>query len=226
VIYGKTKSYVQNGLFDREVNLDDPNTIRNLSELAATKMLLETFKKAVNDLTVQDKGDAEIRDRIKLRDTRPFVTKDQGYVVAKKSVFNRIIGDSGFELKFAAFLEAAPDVVSYAKNYLAVPFRLDYVNAAGDISNYHPDFFVKLAANEVFIVETKGQEDVDVEPKIARLRQWCEDINAVQANIRYDFVYVDEDSFKKYAPKSFRQLAAAFQEHKKSGLTSAESGQK
>ncbi len=73
------------------VELESPNTLRNLSEVAATKTLIETFKKAINALTVRDKGDAEIRDTIKLRQTRPFVAKDQGYVVTKKSVFNRII---------------------------------------------------------------------------------------------------------------------------------------
>ncbi len=62
------------------VELESPNTLRNLSELAATKTLIETFKKAINALTVQDKGDAEIRDTIKLRQTRPFVAKDQGYL--------------------------------------------------------------------------------------------------------------------------------------------------
>ena len=79
------------------MDLEHPNTIRNLSELAATKALIEAFKKAINDLTVQDKGDAQIRDTIKLRQVRPFVTKDQGYLIPKKSVFNRIIGDSDFE---------------------------------------------------------------------------------------------------------------------------------
>jgi len=92
--------------------------LRNLSELAATKTLIETFKKAINALTVQDKGDAEIRDTTKLRQMRPFVAKDQGYLIPKKSVFNRIIGDSHFELLFARFLEDCDDVVSYAKNCL------------------------------------------------------------------------------------------------------------
>jgi len=99
--------------------------------------LTETFKKAINALTVQDKGDAEIRDSIKLRQTRPFVAKDQGYLIPKKSVFNKILGDSRFELLFARFLEDCDDVVSYAKNYMAVHFKLDYVNADGDISNYY-----------------------------------------------------------------------------------------
>ncbi len=214
VLYGKIKAFVQTELFDHAVDLEDPNTMRNLSELAATKTLIETFKKAINALTVRDKGDAEIRDTIKLRQTRPFVAKDQGYIVPKKSVFNRIIGDSHFELVFAGFLEDCEDLISYAKNYLAVHFKLDYVNVTGDISNYYPDFLVKLSGKRIVVVETKGQEDLDVPLKMARLRQWCEDINRVQSDMKYDFVYVDQEGFEKYKPNSFRQLLGSFREYK------------
>ncbi|HVA00111.1 MAG TPA: DEAD/DEAH box helicase family protein [Terriglobia bacterium] len=214
VLYGKVKAFVQDQLFDRPVELESPNTLRNLSEVKATRTLIETFKKAINALTVQDKGDAEIRDTIKLRQTRPFVAKDQGYLIPKKSVFNRIIGDSHFELLFASFLEDCDDVVSYAKNYLAVHFKLDYVNADGDISNYYPDFLVKLSPKQVFIVETKGQEDLDVPLKMHRLRQWCEDINRVQAEVKYDFAYIDQESFEKFKPASFKQLVDGFREYK------------
>ncbi|OAO01590.1 type III restriction endonuclease subunit R [Sphingomonadales bacterium EhC05] len=209
-LYGKVKSFVQNQLFGKAVDLEHPNTIRNLSEMPATKTLINTFKKAVNELTVRDKGDAEIRDTIKLRNTRPFVVKDQGYLVPKKSVFNRVIGDSGLELKFASFLEGCSDVTSFAKNYLAVNFKLDYSNSEGGISNYYPDFMVKGTDGTITIVETKGQEDVDVPLKMERLKQWCEDVNAVQTDAEFDFVYVDEDSYKKYAPKSFHELKSAF----------------
>lgn len=214
VLYGKVKSFVQTELFDRPVQLEDPNTLRNLSELVTTKTLIETFKKAINALTVQNKGDAQIRDTIKLRQTRSFVAKDQRYFVPKKSVFNRIIGDSELELLFARFLDDSPDVISYAKNYFAVNFKLDYVNADGDISNYYPDFLVKLSDQRIFVVETKGQEDVDVPLKMERLRQWCEDINRVQVSVKYDFIYVDEQSFKQYKPTSFQQLIDGFKEYK------------
>jgi len=214
VLYGKVKAFVRAELFDRVVNLEDPNTLRNLSELAAGKTLFEAFKKSINALTVCDKGDAEIRDTIKLRKTRPFVAKDQGYVVPKKSVFNRIIGDSRLELEFASFLEGCSDVISFAKNYLAVHFKLDYVNADGDISNYYPDFLVKVFGNRIVIVETKGQEDFDVPLKMRRLRQWCEDINRLQDDVRYDYVFVDEVSFEKYKPASFKQLMENFREYK------------
>jgi type III restriction enzyme len=214
VLYGKVKAFIQNQLFDRPVALDDPNTLRNLSEIAASKGLKETFTREINALTVQDRGDAEIRDYIKLRETRPFVVKEQGYIVAKRSVFNRIIGDSRFELEFASFLEDCPDIVSYAQNYLAVHFQLDYVTADGNIANYYPDFMVKVSDVETVIVETKGLEDVDVAPKMTRLRQWCEDINRAQSKVKFDFVYVDDASFEEYRPTTFKELQTAFRRFK------------
>ncbi len=214
VLYGEVKKFVQSYLFDQPVDLEDPNTLRNLSELVATKTLLEVFKREINALTVRDRGDAEIRDMIKLRKTRPFVAKEQGYLVSKKSVFNRIIGDSHFELIFASFLEDSEDVVSYTKNYLAVQFKLDYVNADGFISNYFPDFLVKLSDRHIVIVETKGQEDLDVPLKMARLTQWRDDVNRTQDEVKFDFVYVDQESFDKFKPSSFGHLMEGFKEYK------------
>ena len=48
-----------------------------------------------------------------------------------------------------------------------------------------------------------------------RLRQWCEDINRIQADATYDFVFVDEESFDKYEPKSFKELLVGFREYKR-----------
>jgi type III restriction enzyme len=213
VLYPKVKTFVRNELFQEPVDLESPNTIRNLSELAATKTTLEAFKKAINELTVRDKGDAEIRDTIILKQVRPFIAKSQPYVLARKSVFNRIIGDGNLELRFATFLDACPDVVSFAKNYFALNFKLDYVKADGNISNYYPDFIVKLSDSSVVIVETKGLQDLDVPEKIARLKQWVEDVNKFEGQ-RFDFLFVDEESFDKYPATTFDQLLAAFKKYK------------
>ncbi len=215
VLYGKVKRFVQEHLFEQAVDLEDMNTLRNLSEVEACKTLIETFKKQINSLTIKDKGDAEIRDYIKLRKTRPFVVKEQGYIVSRKSVFNKIIGDSHLELQFAAFLEECDDVVSYVKNYMAVHFQIDYVNAEGNISNYYPDFIVKTTDNSIFIVETKGQEDLDVPLKMARLKQWCMDINKAWGTTIYDFVFVDQAGFEGYKVKKFNELVASFQGYKR-----------
>lgn len=214
VLYPKVKTFVQDELFGKSVDLEHPNTIRNLSELVATKTVLDGFKKAINELTVRDKGEAEIRDSIKLRNVRPFVAKYQPYLIPRKSVFNRIIGDKGFELKFADFLDGCDDIISFAKNFMAVNFKLDYVMANGDISNYHPDFLVKVSPSNIVIVETKGLVDENVPNKMARLKQWCEDINIAQSEITFDFAYVDEDSFHEHRPKKFGDIFEGFRQYK------------
>ena len=141
------------------------------------------------------------------------MAKDQRYLIPKKSVFSRIIGDSDFELWFARFLEDCDDVVSFGKNYLAVRFKLDYVKTDGDIANYYPDFLVKLADGRTVIVETKGREELDLPQKMERLRLWCEDVNRVQSDTNFSYAYVDQEGFEKYGPKTFRQLVDGFREY-------------
>mgnify|MGYP003796952349 CR=1 FL=1 len=214
ILYGKVKEFVTAHLFEKKVNLEDLNILRNLSELEATKTIIESFKKNINDLTVLDRGEAEIRDYIKISTCRPFVTKDQDCIIPKKSPFNRIIGDSPLELEFAAFLENCDDIISYVKNYLAVHFTIDYQNASGDISNYYPDFIVKKCASEIYIVETKGREDPDDPLKIRRLNQWCSDINSVQSEVRFDWIFVDQETFESYPPRDFEQLVQNYRKYK------------
>ncbi|WP_446787545.1 DEAD/DEAH box helicase family protein [Macellibacteroides fermentans] len=214
ILYEKVKIFIVKYLFEEEVDLENLNILRNLSELEATKTIIQTFKKKINELTVQDKGEAEIRDYIQVSKCRPFVAKDQGYMVPKKSVFNKVIGDSQLELDFASFLENCDDIISYVKNYFAVHFKIDYVNSTGDISNYYPDFIIKKTIDEIYIVETKGLEDLDVPLKIKRLDQWCKDINSRQQNIKFDWVFVEQEEFEKYRPSSFEELLNNFSKYK------------
>lgn len=210
ILFGKVKDFIQNYLFTRVVNLNDPNTIRNLSELDANKTIVETFKKKINELTVVEKGDAEIKDYIKISQVRPFVVKDQKYITPKKSLFNRIVGDSGFELKFAGFLDECQDIISYIKNYYAVHFKIDYITSDGSPSNYYPDFIVKYKNDEIYIVETKGREDIEDLLKINRLAQWCDDINNLEGKTKYKWLYVKEEEYLKYGIKTFKELIRIF----------------
>ena len=123
VLYGKVKDFVQDQLFGEIVSLDAPDTLYSLSELPATKTVMETFKRAINAFTIQDSGNAQLIETRRAQDARPFMVKEQEYLIPQKSVFNRITGDSHFELEFAAFLENCPDVVSHAKNYAGGAFQ-------------------------------------------------------------------------------------------------------
>lgn len=224
LLYPKVQEFVQEKLFGKFVDLEDPNILRNLSDSVTSRTIFETFKIAINNLTIRESGNAEIRDSIRIRNTRPFVVKDQKNITAKKSVFNKIVGDSVLELRFAQFLERVPDVIAYAKNYTQLNFKIDYIDAVGNIANYIPDFLVKISDNKTFVVETKGLEDLDDPLKIKRLRQWCADVNATHSDVEFDFVYVDQETFDKLTGAdgrsadelaTFSDLVARFTAYKK-----------
>lgn len=210
VLFGRVKQFVQDYLFERPVNLDDRNILRNLSEIEATRTLLETLKAGVNQLVIQDKGTTELKSAIKMSSVRPYLVKDQAYLHPKKSVFNRVVGDSDFELEFAAFLDRCDDIVSFVKNTQSTSFRIEYRNTAGVIANYIPDFIVKRADPEVWIVETKGREDLTDIAKWERLQQWCEDASARDPARSFHPLFVRQDDWDTHSPRTFSQLVAAF----------------
>jgi type III restriction enzyme len=210
ILFGKVKFFITDNLFKQKVNLDNLNVLTNLSRTEIIKIIIETFKKEINNLTVSDVGDTEIKNYIKISSARPFVVTDKSYLLPKKSVFNKIVGDSGFEIEFADFLEKADDVISFAKNYLEIHFKIDYRNASGAISSYYPDFFVKLNDKLIYIIETKGREDLDDIEKIKRLEQWCKDATERQKKIEYKMLYVKQEEWDKYTPKDFKELIKIF----------------
>jgi type III restriction enzyme len=187
VLYEKVQSFISDELFTQTVNLEEPQVIRNLSEPSIIDKINIFFSKKINFLIIIDKGAAEVRDYIKLSNTRSIIANEQEFLLPKKSVFNRIIGDSHFELEFASFLEQCPDVISYAKNILAIGYKIEYTNSNDELANYYPDFIVKVSDRKTYIVETKGLEDLDDPLKLKRLKLWCEDVNNAQNKYDFDF---------------------------------------
>ncbi len=213
ILFGKVKDFVEHYMFESTVELTDLNVLRNLSEVEYIKLIKDAFKKSINELTVQDKGDTEIKNYIKVSDARPFVVSDKSFLIPQKSVFNKIVGDSNFELEFCAFLEKCDDIVSFAKNFQnkeANALRIEYKNSEGFIATYYPDFFVKKADKEVFIIETKGREDDDDKIKFERLEKWCEDVNERQSRVTYKALYVKQDEYEKHGAKNFDELVRLF----------------
>lgn len=216
ILYPKVESFIKYKLFIKEVELSDAQTLRNLSEIQPKEILKSTFKKAIDELTVTDKGTAEVKNYISLKLSKPKIAENQPFIVPKKSVFNKIIGDNPFELEFASFLESRfDDVVSYAKNTMGeggINFKIEYQAQDGNIREYYPDFFVKTDDTTFYIVETKGREDLDDIRKIQRLFVWCKDINTAQKEYTYSPVYIKQEKWDdiKNDFKSFAEVVKIF----------------
>jgi type III restriction enzyme len=214
VLYGKIKQFLRNKLFAEIVDLEDTNVARNLSESNVRYTIRETFKKHINELTVVDTGTTEIQNYIKVSNQKTFsIPRVQEFLHAKKSIFNKIIGDSHFELLFAGFLDAAVDVNRFIKNYIQLGFKMEYINYDGGISNYYPDFVVHLNNGERFIVETKGAENENDSRKIERLKTWCEDATRSTGKI-YRHLYVKQEDWDNLdlAPNSFSEIIDVFRD--------------
>lgn len=186
-----------------------------MSEIEYIHLIKDSFKKAINELTVQDTGDTEIKNYIKISEARPFVVNDKSYLIPKKSLFNKIVGDSDFELTFADFIENCDDVISFSKNFQnkeASALRIEYKNSEGLIANYYPDFFVKTDDKTVYIIETKGREEEDDKLKFERLEQWCKDVNNRQSKMVYKPLYIKQEKWEKDRLKNFREVVSLFSE--------------
>lgn len=219
VLYPKVRAFMRGHLFENSpVNLEDPIVLRNLSEPEAAKTTFDSLKAGINAITVTDSGTSRIKDYIRLKNVRPFRPSQRPFMQSSKTIFSKVVAEAnagGLELAFAAFLDKASDVAAFTKNYLAIGFNIDYVKADGDLSNYTPDFIVRLTNGTVVIVETKGREEIDLPQKMARLAQWCADATAASATGNgpvYQFAYVDQAGFERHRPGSMAAVMAGFRE--------------
>lgn len=74
-----------------------------------------------------------------------------------------------------------------------------------------------LAEFQYHFAQREALETVIYLYDVVGMRQWCEDINRVQSDVKYDFVYVDQENFEKYKPGSFQALIDGFKEYKCKG---------
>ena len=215
ILYGKLKQFLRDKLFGKTVNIEDSNVARNLSETNVRHVIKETFKKHINALTFVDTGTTKVQHYIKVSNQKPFsIPRTKEFFPPQKSLFNKIVGDSHFELIFAGFLDAAIDVNSFIKNYFPLGFKMEYINSEGGISHYYPDFIVHLNNGERFVVETKGAENLDDSRKIERLKNWCEDATKLTGET-YRSLYVRQKEWDalRVTPNSFGEIITLFKNY-------------
>ena len=90
---------------------------------------------------------------------------------------------------------------AFAKNYLAIGFKLDYVRADGDLSNYIPDFIVRDSQGRIWIIETKGRVWEDTAVKDTAMRDWCARISQ-QTGQRWEYARVNQADFEAHKPRT------------------------
>jgi len=99
----------------------------------------------------------------------------------QKCVFNLVPCDNDFEREFAKFLDNATDVRAFSKLPRAFGFAIEYTDTVTNLKHYEPDFVAIDKAGTHWLLETKGQETIDVLRKDAAAVRWCENATACPA---------------------------------------------
>jgi type III restriction enzyme len=92
-----------------------------------------------------------------------------------KSHISHCVYDSGWEASEAYFLDKSKFVKSFVKNDHLGFFIL--YNFKGIIRKYYPDFMIRLANDEYFILETKGIDSQQNQTKREFLNEWVKAVN-------------------------------------------------
>ena len=81
ILYEKIKDFAQNYLFQKPADLSHADTIKNLSEPRIVRLIIDTFKKEINRLTLRERREPALKaSPLRLKNTRPFVTKERGFL--------------------------------------------------------------------------------------------------------------------------------------------------
>ena len=221
-LYPKVKEFIETYLFGEKVNIEDSNITSNLSRIEVKETIFKTFERELNNIVnqVETKSIPKVEHWLKLSDTPTLYAsphQNREVIIPKKSVFDRCVLDSQLEIDFVKKLEKWEDVIAHGRNYMEeVGFRVPYMNKERSVSNFYPDFFVRTK-DKIYIVETKGYADPNVKEKIVALKNWCANANEATKKFEYDFVFVDEETFKEYKTdlESFEQVVDLFRKFKR-----------
>jgi len=168
------RDYLEQRVFERPVGLEDKVILRRLAENDAQALVVGAFRDAIRALSITEREPTIQENALRVSDTAPFPWSRQT-VPGERTVFNLTPVDSSLEARFARFLDRASDVTAWAKLTMNTRFALEYISKAGALRYYYPDFVMRLNDDTSLIVETKGQEDLDVALKDRRARRWCQD---------------------------------------------------
>lgn len=210
-LYPKVRAYVRERCFGERVDIEEVSVRRALDDGALLDGIAALFARKIGELTAE-KRDVKISgDPYRLSETPEFSWR-RHFTVADKTIFNVVACYNNFEADFAQFLDRAGDVKRFAKLCeWFTGFYVQYLKSSGALGTYYPDFVVvqKDGSKVVnWIVETKGQEDVEVASKDAQMVRWCEEVTA-ETGTPWRYLKVPYRTFYEKRSSSFGSLVIA-----------------
>lgn len=194
VIAGLLQTFIEEALFEEKVPLFDPRVTQRLADPDVVTLILHVFVPLVRERTIAKKERLDQGQPTALRNWKLYKASHSDRNPCKpavKTMFNLAPCRGGFEALLVPFFDLKDNgIAAFAKNAGPQALRIDYVRANGQVSTYTPDFIVRAIDGLMYLVETKGREDLDVPRKAKAAISWCE--VASKNGTAWKYIYVPE----------------------------------
>ena len=202
----KVREFFEQKAFGHPVDLNDRATVKAMSTAVAHYVCVDVFKKALQSLTIEEQKPQLLEPARMLSSCQPFPWSRPVWE-GQKCVFNLVPCDNDFEREFAKFLDNASDVVAFAKLPRAFGFTIEYTDTAMNLRNYEPDFVAVDKSGTYWLLESKGQENVDVLRKDVAATRWCENATSLTGK-QWKYLKVPQKEFTALEPSRLSDLMA------------------
>jgi type III restriction enzyme len=202
----KVREFFELKAFEHPATLSDSATVKAMSTNAAQYVCVDVFKKALLSLTIEEQQPQLLAPARMLSTCQPFPWSRPVWEGAK-TVFNLVPCDNDFEREFAKFLDGCSDVRTFAKLPQIFGFSIEYTDAAMNLKSYYPDFVAVDDEGTHWVLEAKGQENIDVIRKDAAALRWCENASTLTGTT-WRYVKVPQKDYEALRPVHLADLAA------------------
>ena len=210
VLAPKVWDFFEKRAFGEKVNMESPAIVQAMNHRVSGYVVLDVFARALKDKIIEQlEPTIEGEDRL-LSLMEPFAFS-RSVLEARKCVLNLVPCDNDFEYEFAKFLESAKDVQAFSKLPQQFGFSIEYTDNNANLRYYYPDFVVKTDTEEMWLIETKGQESLEVAFKDRAAQMWCENASILTGE-QWSYVKVPQKEYYKLQPVEFYDLLSFVKE--------------
>jgi type III restriction enzyme len=204
----KVREFLRDRAFGETVDLADKAIIAAIATGVAQYLTVKTFATILRGLVVEELSPRLEHAGRPLSETEPFPFSRPTFE-ASKTVFNLVAADNDFEREFGRFLQDAKDVSSFAKLPKRFGFTIEYTDSATNLRYYEPDFVAVDLDGVHYVIETKGQENIDVAHKDRAAAIWCENATLL-TETTWLYFKVPQIEFNKLQPAVLSDVVLAF----------------
>ncbi len=200
----KVWDFFQNRAFGEKVNMESPAIVQAMNHRVSGYVVLDVFARELKEKVIEQVEPSIEGENRQLSMIKPFAFS-RSVLDARKCVLNLVPCDNDFEYEFAKFLERAKDVYAFSKLPLQFGFSIEYTDNNANLRYYYPDFVVRTEQGEMWLVETKGQESLEVGFKDRAAKMWCENATKLTGEL-WQYVKVPQKEYEKLQPVEFSDL--------------------